>query len=337
MDADERDQTYQREALPSWAGPMTYLRAPAREITELRQGMVAVVGAAHDFTAGSRPGTRYGPRAIRESSLHLAYYFQTSGRAELFNIRTGQQVVFGKLDELIADVGDFNLYPASVEKTTDSIRRGVAAIMRQGAFPVVLGGDHYITYPSFLGFADVMKERGAERLGYLQLDSHFDIADVSSIWGTHFHGSNARRASEHQMLAAENMVWVGISGYARTEQWEWVHNRGSHVFTVDDVRREGAAEIAAEAVRRVSEGCDAIYVTIDIDCVGAAYAPGTGAFNVDGMTPRELLDAVDVISEAPVGAFDFVEVAPNLDATGYTERLAAVAILDFLRPKLTAS
>lgn len=327
--------TYPREALPSWAGISTFLRAPIRQIEELRDGMVAIVGAAHDATCGSRPGTRYGPRAIRETSLHLAYYFQTSGRSELLDVRTGDRITFRKLDEVLADVGDFNVYPTDVARTTESIRQGVSAILRQGAFPVMLGGDHYVTYPAFLGFADVMAERGAKRLGYIQLDAHFDLAMESSIWGTHFHGSNARRASEHPMLHVENMVWLGTSGYTRTEQWGWVHEQGGHVFTVDDVRRDGAASVAREAIKHASESCDAIYLTIDIDCLGASYAPGTGAFNIDGMTPRELLDLIDVLSKAPVGAFDFVEVAPNLDATGVTDRIAAVAILDFLRPKLS--
>jgi agmatinase len=332
--AENGPTTYVRDALPSWAGFSTYLRAPARSIDELSEGMIAVAGAAHDHTAGSRAGTRYGPRAIRETSLHLAYYFQTSGRAELYDIRTGERTAFGSLDHKMADVGDFNLYPMDLERTTESIRSGVRAIMERGAFPVVLGGDHYITYPAFLGFCDVMEQRGAKRVGYIQLDAHFDLADESSIWGTHFHGSNARRASEHPMLAAENMVWIGTSGYTRTEQWDWVHQRGSHVFTIDHVRRDGATNVARQAVDLASEHCDAIYLTIDIDCLGASYAPGTGAFNVDGMTPRELLDCVDVLSKAPVGAFDFVEVAPNLDVTGVTDRIAAVAILDFLRPRL---
>lgn len=334
MPDDRSMSRYEREPLPPWAGFSTFLRAPVRSIEELKEGMIAVVGAAHDMTAGSRAGTRYGPRAIRETSLHLAYYFQTSGRAELYDVRTGDRIAFANIEDVLADVGDFNLFPADLEKTTQSIRSGVAVIMRQGAFPVVLGGDHYITYPSFLGFADVMAERGAKRIGYIQLDAHFDLADESRIWGTHFHGSNARRASEHPMLQPENMVWIGTSGYTRTEQWDWVHNGGSHVYTIDDVRRRGASAVTEEAVRRAFDGCDAIYVTIDIDCVGASYAPGTGSFNIDGMTPRELLDAVDVLSTAPVGAFDFVEVAPNLDTTGVTDRIAAVAILDFLRPRL---
>jgi arginase family enzyme len=336
MSDHQRNAEYEREPLPSWAGVPTFLRAPVRDIDELAPGMVAVVGVPHDATAGSRPGTRYGPRAIRETSLHLAYYFQTSGEQALYDIRTSERIRFGRLDELLADVGDVNLYPADVARTADSIQRAVAAIMRRGAFPVVLGGDHYITYPSFLGFAGVMAERGARRVGYIQLDGHFDLADESSIWGKHFHGSNARRASEHAMLSTENMVWIGTSGYTRTEQWDWIHEQGGHVFTIDSVRRNGARSIARRAVELASAGTDAIYLTIDIDCLSASFAPGTGSYNVDGMTPRELLDAVDVLANAPVGAFDFVEVAPTLDPTGVTERIAAVAILDFLRPRLRA-
>ncbi len=327
---------YTREALPSWAGLATFLRAPVRDIHDLAEGMVAIAGVPHDTTNGARPGARYGPRAIRETSLHLAWYFQTAEAGSLVDVRTGQRIAPRKLEEALADVGDLNMYPNDIPRNMDSIRRGVAAILRQGAFPALLGGDHHITYPAFLGFADAMAERGAKRLGYIQVDAHLDLSDESPVFGLQYHGSNARRASEHELLDPANMAWIGTSGYVREDQWNWAHEQGCHIFTINDVRTEGAVPVVRKAIDRAAHDCDAVYLTIDIDCVGASYAPGTGSINIDGMTPRELLDMVDELSiAAPIGAFDLVEVAPQLDPAGVTERLAASVILNFLRPRLS--
>jgi agmatinase len=307
-----------------------------RDIEELAEGMIAVAGAPLDATSGIRAGTRYGPAAIREASLQLAYYFQTSSTGGLYDVRTKQQFEPRDLSQIVADVGDFNIFPLDIQRTTESIRAGVAAIVRRGALPVMLGGDHYVTYPAFLGFADAMAERGARRLGFIQLDAHLDLSDDSPIFGTHYHGSNSRRISEHPMVQPENMVWIGISGYARTDQWAFVQEHGSHVYTVDDVRERGAVDVAREALKFASDGCDAIYLTIDMDSVGAAYAPGTHSPTLIGLTPEQLLSMVDVLSGGPVGGFDFVEVSPGFDPSGATQRLATVAILDFLRPRLIA-
>ena len=323
---------YKREVLPSYAGPRTFFRSRYADFGDLREGMVAVIGVPWDTTLGSRPGTRYGPQAIRDSSMHLHYYMATSPTAELVDINTGE-VYRQRAGDKLVDLGDLNVYQSDVQKTSESIHDGIAAIIRTGAFPVVLGGDHYITFPLFSGFADAVHEAGSKRIGYIQLDAHFDLAPDNPIFGTHFHGSNARLAMESGLAAPKNFVWVGVRGYARREQYEFVRSSGASFFSFKDVRSMGIRRAMEEGIARALDGADILYVTVDIDVVDPSLAPGTGAINFGGIAPMELLEAVEVLKSAPVGAIDLVEVAPQWDPTGVTERLAAVALLNFIGPK----
>jgi agmatinase len=294
--------------------------------------MVAVVGVPWDTTLGSRPGTRYGPQAIRDTSMHLHYYMATSPTSELVDINTGA-VYRQRASDRLVDLGDLNVYQSDVERTRRSIHDGVGAIVRAGAFPVVLGGDHYITFPSFAGFADAVREAGSKRIGYMQLDAHFDLAPDNPIFGKHFHGSNARLAMESKLAAPKNFVWIGVRGYARREQYDFVKSSGATFLSFNDVRSMGIRKAMEEGIARATDGADVLYVTVDIDVVDPTLAPGTGAINFGGITPMDLLEAIEVLKGAPVGAIDLVEVAPQWDPSGVTERLAAVALLNFIGPK----
>jgi agmatinase len=324
-----------RDPLPSYAGPRTFLRSRYAEISELEPGMVAVVGVPWDTTLGSRPGTRYGPQAIRDSSMHIHYYMTTSPSTELVDINTGEvyrQTTGGNL----VDVGDVNVYQTDVQKTARSIRDAVAAIVRAGAFPVILGGDHYITFPAFTGFADAARPASSRRVGYIQFDAHFDLAPDNLIFGKHFHGSNARLAIESGLARPENFVWIGVRGYVRKEQYDFVKSSGATFLSFQDVRRMGIRRAVQEGIARATEGADALYVTIDIDVVDPTLAPGTGAINFGGISPMELLEAVELLKDAPLGAVDLVEVAPQWDPGGVTERLAAVALTNLIGRRLAA-
>ncbi len=327
---------YTRDPLPSYAGPRTFLRCRYAEFEDLKSGMVAVVGVPWDTTLGSRPGTRYGPQAIRDSSMHIHYYMTTSPTNELVDINTGE-VYSQRTGAGLVDLGDLNVYPSDVQKTARSIHDGVAAIVGAGAFPVVLGGDHYITFPSFTGFAAAAGKTGAKRIGYVQFDAHFDLAPDNPIFGKHFHGSNARLAMESGLAKPENFVWIGVRGYVRKEQYEFVKSSGASFLSFQDVRRMGIRRAVEEGLARAGEGVDLLYVTIDIDVVDPTLAPGTGAINFGGITPMELLEAVELLKEAPVGAVDLVEVAPQWDPSGVTERLAAVALTNLIGRKLAAA
>jgi len=313
----------------SSGGIQSFLRAPLRTFDDIPEGTAAVFGVPTDWTLGTRPGTRYGPRAIRESSTQLAYYLHTARDGQMIDVRNGRQVQFDAGAGAVVDLSDVPIFPVDVPRTAESIATAEAAILRAGAFPVMLGGDHYVTYPAVRAFVEHMQERG-RRCGFIQMDAHFDLVDDNPVFGRHYHGSLTRRIAELAGIRPQNMAWIGINGYVRVEQLEFVESTGAWAATRQDVRRRGAEAVAAEAIERAADGCDEIYLTIDIDVVDGGAASGAGSINVDGLTPGEFLDCIDVLTGAPLGAIDLVEVSPPLDPSGYTARLAALALTNLI-------
>jgi len=210
-------------------------------------------------------------------------------------------------------------------------------MVSRGAFPVLLGGDHYVTFPAVEGFERAWKKKKSDpRLGYIHIDSHLDLSDDTEVWGKHYHGSTARRVSELDSFSPENMVWIGASGgFVSRDRWDFLRNSGAVQFSVDDMNALGISEVVNRAVTRASEGCDSVYVTIDIDVVDHAFAPGTGSYVYGGITSFQFLQLMDCLRSVPAGALDLVEVAPPLDPTGTTSRLAATGLIRFLLPKIS--
>jgi agmatinase len=148
---------YERTALPYYAGTNTFFRAPSKDLSEVTAGEAAVLGVPMDFATSARVGGRWGPDAIRRESLYLAAYYHL-GQPEILDPSTG---ILSRLPDpaRICDVGDANIYPTNLPKQTESILQAVRELSIRGSFPVVLGGDHYIAYPSFEGFAAGYLER----------------------------------------------------------------------------------------------------------------------------------------------------------------------------------
>ncbi len=320
---------------PAYAGIATFMRAPMTKLTELQKGDIAVLGIPFDTTCGSRQGARFGPRGIREGSLHFMYQLGalTTSKKEMVDIHTGERFRFPPKD-ILKDVGDSPVYPADIRKTAESIRSDVKTITEKGATPVILGGDHYVTWPAFAGFAAGRAERG--KIGYLHIDSHLDLTDDTEAWGKEYHGSTARRISELECIEMKNMVWIGIGGSFQTaERWEFVQKNGCKVFTSRDISDQGIGTVTREAIKMASEKTETIYVTIDIDVVDHAFAPGTGSYVFGGITSAQFLELMEVLGKIEcIGGIDLVEVAPPLDPTGATSRLAATGLISFLRPRL---
>lgn len=324
----------ERRIYPSFSGIMTFMRSDYKKIEELKAGDYAVVGVPYDTTLGSRPGARYAPNSIREQSVHFVYHLGAIDK-EVIDVVTKKRYQYPPKD-IVADVGDLRVYPADVMKTTDSVARHISEIVERGATPVTLGGDHYVAYPVVKGFEEGMKKRlGRDlKIGYIHLDSHLDAYDDNDTFGKYYHGSPARRISELDSFDVKNMVWVGINGTTGIEAYNYVINHGGTIFTTDDINKNGMTAIIDKAAAIASKGCDILYVTIDIDIVDQAYACGTGSYIYGGITACQLLEAATALSKYNVGGIDLVEVAPNLDITGNTSRLAASVLINFLKPRI---
>lgn len=320
---------------PSFSGVITFLRSSYIKPEESKNGEYVVVGAPFDTTTGTRPGSRYAPNAIRQESIPFLYHL-TAIDKEVIDVVTKQRMTSKMIGE-IRDAGDMRVYMSDVMKTTDSISEGVSTITAAGAMPVVLGGDHYITFPSCKGFCEGLEKKLGRKpkVGFIHIDSHLDAYYENETWGKYYHGSPTRRVSELDAVDMHNMAYVGINGTTGIEPYKYVTGNGATIMNTADVNKNGIAKTMKKAVEIAGNGTDTIYVTIDIDVVDQAYSVGTGSYIYGGITAVQLLDMATCLSkEKNIGAIDIVEVSPPLDATGNTARLAAITLINFLKPRL---
>ncbi len=319
---------------PSYSGICTFMRADYKERKDLKEGDYAIIGVPYDTTLGSRPGCRYAPRNIREQSIHFIYHLSAIDK-EVIDVTTKKRMKYPPKD-ILFDTGDARVYTSDVEKTIQSVAGEIETIIDKGATPVIIGGDHFITYPCIKGLeAGLKKKKKDVKIGYIHIDSHLDFYNESETWGKYWHGSFARRVSELDSIDISNMVWVGINGTTGVECYEHLIKNGGTIFTAEDINQQGMKNVMEKAFELAGDGCDYVYVTMDIDAVDNAFAPGTGAYVCGGITSMQFMDAVDVIAaHKNVVGIDLVEVAPNLDPTERTMRLAAGALTAFLKPRL---
>lgn len=321
-----------REAEPgtdvelAYAGIDTFLDGDHRDVGDVGDVDAAVFGVPYDGAVSNRPGARYGPGAVREASGWWAYLSAYKG--QLTNMWTGEQVDFD--DFAVADVGDVPLFPMDHERTAESITAHAATVAEQ-TFPVMLGGDHYCTFPAFRGFAE---GAGHDRVGFVQIDAHTDTVSESPVFGTDFHGSSTARIADLPTADYDSVSQVGVRGYESAEYFAFAEERGVDLYTMRDVEDRGVVSVVRDAVESAAADTDAVYVTFDIDAVDPGVAPGTGTPTPGGLSARQALAAMSVLgSHDAVGAVDMMEVAPRYDSTEGTERLAAYLLVKLLERK----
>ena len=323
---------YSRDILPSFAGINTFARCPQSDIVDLKSGVVAVAGVAHDGTSSSRQGVRQGPRSIREASADFIFDVQGSSSQSVTNVLTGRVINLPREGSLV-DLGNMPIYPMDLERTKASCRDAMNVMMSRGAFPVILGGDHYITYPLVQGFTNTV----GKKVGMIQLSSQLDLGDKHAVWGREWNGSTVRRILDEGLVDGKNIAFLGTQGYIPVVEWELAQRVGATVITADSLKERGVSDSARQALEAAGNGCDAIYLSLDIDVVDSGFASGTGDVIIGGLTPAELLALMlDLSKSDKIKALDVVEVAPNLDIRGRSERLAAEAVIELIAPKVFA-
>jgi len=304
-------ETYSDFDLPTYVGPTTFSNLPwVTDPEELRaRGVdVAIVGAPFDDMVTHRPGTRFGPRAIREAQY-------TSGALNSL------QLDVRPFDELVVvDAGDANIVPAYWERAHAMIYRKVREVAATGAIPIVLGGDHSITWPSASAVAEV---RRPGSIGVLHFDAHADTAP-DSYGQLASHGTPMRRLIESGAVSGRNFVQVGLRGYwPPPDVLDWMREQGLRWHLMTEIEEHGAEAVIDRAIEEALDGPDAIYISVDIDVVDPGAAPGTGTPEPGGMLPRELLRAIRrIVGRVEIAGMDIVEVSPPYD---WAESTAAIA------------
>jgi agmatinase len=236
----------------------------------------------------------------------------------------------------LVDVGDADVFPLDVMATTRSVSLEVQRIVERGALPITLGGDHYLAYPCFEGAARAIGAREPNAsIGYLHIDSHTDLFDTLSFAGRYNHATAARRIVEHPKASRANMAWMGLNGrLVSIEQLGFVRRNDLLLVTSEDLLNDTWRESVDQALNRVSRA-DWVYVSIDIDVVDGSVAPGTGATVFEGITAKRFLAIAEAIGELPkLLGVDCCEVSPQLDPSGRTSRLAALALVSLIGARL---
>jgi agmatinase len=310
-------------------GAATFLRSSLAAPAELSTGSVAVLGVPHDSTLGSRQGSRYGPRGIRDGSLQVIDGLRTASPSGLGDPDGPDRIQLRPSIDVV-DVGDVPVFPNDLARSVDSMAAGARQLAVTGARSVLLGGDHFVSYPLFKGWSAGMHDRGLRKFGYIQFDNHLDLMDDNKLWGKLWHGSQARRIAELPGVSPANMVWIGASGPQGGEQVGWLRTSGASWFTPTDIAALGIVEVTTRAIAKAADGVDAVYVSLDIDVLDGGISPGTGSVVVGGMLPADLFTAMRMLAQVDVvRALDIAEVAPPLDPTDRTVRIAATAALQF--------
>jgi agmatinase len=317
-----------------YAGIPTFFNAPVIRPEEIKEGMTVVAGVPIDQgIIIASAGARHGPRAIREASLLERAIFDIAVDHTIVDIDTHIATKL-KASLNLVDIGDYNVNPTDILKTTEAVIQGVSEVVKRGGFSVVLGGDHYIAYPSFEGFVRGMSERKPNpRLGYLHIDSHTDFRDqYGAIGGRYNHSTAARRVSENRAVSYRNMAWMGLNGrILDADMYRIYKTHRLKMLSARVIQERGPREVVREAMEAVASDTDAVYVTIDIDVVNGSEARGTGAAVFLGITAREFLEMMEALSEYDIiKAIDLCEVSPPLDSTGSTADLAVAGLLTLL-------
>lgn len=300
---------------PSYAGFMTFMRQPICLTPEdLRAGEieVAVCGVPWDGTQVSRSGSHGGPRGIRECD-----YYPSPLEGTLH-----QHVRVDPLQELrVADYGDAEVIVGDTERTYRNIRNFIAEVADLGIIPMILGGDHGITWPNVTGLADVY---GFGKVGVVHFDAHADTApDMQGVLASH--GTPMRRLIESGAVLGKNFVQVGLRGYWPDKPLlAWMEEQGMRSHFMAEIEHRGFDLVLQDAVEEALDGAEHLFISVDVDVLDPAHAPGTGSPEPGGLTTRELLRAVRRLSaEVGIIGMDVVEVAPNMEAGNQITALAA--------------
>lgn len=281
-----------------------------------------LLGVPFDATTMGRSGSKHAPAAVREALAGLLSYHAGFD----VDLRTGG---------VLADAGDVDALQTDVEETWRRISEAVTVQMSTVDAPlIVLGGDNSLTFPVLRG---ALAARSG-RLGVVHFDAHFDVR--VSHHGEPASGVPFRRALEDLdgRIRGRNMTQIGIAGWENTKAAaNYVAAEGIRVYSAREVQTTSIDRLVDEVVSRAVDDTDGVWISIDIDAVDGAFAPGTNCPTVGGLTSHQLLELVWRLSQVPqVVGLDLSEVSPPLDRDGVTVQLAAATILTFLAGRTKA-
>ena len=295
--------------MPRCGGIATMMRLPFQ--SDAAGLDAAFVGIPFDIGTSNRPGTRLGPRQIRDESRMLRPYNVATFAAPFESLQ-------------VADIGDVPINTFNLLKSMDIIERFYTdTILAHGCTPLTLGGDHTIVLPILRAMA---KKHGP--VGLVHIDAHADIND--EMFGEKIaHGTPFRRAMEEGLLDGNRVVQIGLRGTGYSaDEFDWSRDQGFRVVPAEECWHRSLTPLMAEVRQQLGAG--PVYFSFDIDGIDPAYAPGTGTVEIGGLTVPQALDIVRGLRDINLVGCDLVEVSPPYDPFGSTSVLAANLLFEML-------
>ena len=309
-DKKEPIQPISGTVVPRYAGRSTFARLP--ELREVDQCDVAIIGVPFDAGTSYRPGARFGPQAVRQASRQLRTNYHPNYDVEPFKV---QQV---------ADAGDIACNPFNIDEAIKQIENGSTELLQKVGSIVTIGGDHTIALPLL---RSVNKKVGGP-VALVHFDAHLDT------WDTYFgapytHGTPFRRAREEKLFLDDASMHIGIRGpLYSTSDFKNDRELGFKTIHCDEFQTNTIDQIVKRIKDRI--GNNPLYISIDIDVLDPAHAPGTGTPEVAGMTTREILNVLRGLAGSQLVSADVVEVAPAYDHAELTSTAAATIVYELI-------
>ena len=294
--------------MPRFGGPATFMRLPACTLADRLDA--AFLGVPLDIGTSNRPGARLAPRQIRDESRMLRPYNMATRAAPFDSLR-------------IADIGDVAINTFNLLKSIEIIERHLDTVLNAGTIPLTMGGDHTIALPILRAM-----HRKHGPVGLIHVDAHADVND--EMFGEPIaHGTPFRRAVEEGLLDNRRVVQIGLrgTGYA-AEDFDWPRAQGFRVVQAEECWFKSLKPLMAEVVDQVGGG--PVYLSVDIDGIDPAFAPGTGTVEIGGLTVPQVLEIIRGSRGLDIVGGDLVEVSPPYDPTGNTALLAANLLFEML-------
>lgn len=293
---------------PRFSGIKTFFRLPIAQIQDNFE--IALFGIPYDGGVSYRPGARFAPSQIRETSS-LGRGFHMSRGVNFFE------------KNRVADIGDCSVVPIDQNQTYEKIESFVTQILNTNKKFISCGGDHSTTLP----ILRALRKKYGQPLQFIHFDAHLDT--YPAAWGCEYHhGAFARHAVEEGLVDPKKMIQIGIRGpLAAGSDLDFVNKNGIRVMTVDDVRENGLNAFLHTLPHLDSTPT---YISFDIDCLDPAYAPGTGTPVPGGLTTYETQRILRSLKVPNLVGADIVEVCPAYDTSEITSLAAVDTMFELL-------
>lgn len=310
---DRSISTFSRGEVPHAGGLNTFLKAPYLEdVRTVGEYDVAILGVPLDTGRTYRPGTRFAPQAIRRiSALSTPYHFE-------LDVDIREHIS-------LCDLGDVFVIPSQIEKSFDQISRAVSHVFRSGTFPILIGGDHAIRYPTVRGLAPHVKGK----VGLIHFERYVDAQETDLAHqryeGPWFHTTPIAH------VLSKNLKLAGIAGQLPKAGIKVCREQETIILTAIDICDMGLDQAVDRALSIACEGNDAVYLSVDMDSIDAGVSSGRGCLKPGLLAPREALYMVQRIArETPLCGLEVVEVSPPHDVSDMTSLMATQVIMEVL-------